>query len=142
MALFDEPKNRPGTAQVLTEVNKNPNGDKTSQVWLNVPDNNKDNHFQQTIVNTLTLPSGLFSIVADSVLWLSISALVYKFISFVNHLIAIGLLNAQPATLVLALVGFPLLAVVLLVYSRIPNARGLVVYRISLFVFGLLLGLL
>lgn len=138
MALLDEPKDREGVAQVLNTKT----GDNNSTVWLNTPSATSHTRYKTSALQTLGLPSNVFSMLSDAVLWLSSAALVCKLVLGVQRLITVGILAETTALTGLLALSVPLVCLTLFVYFSIQEARGLVIYRISLFVFGVLLGVI
>lgn len=124
MSFFSEPDDKPGVAQILSDTERTPTGDRAGQVWLRAKDNTSPKRF-----------SPLFAI-PDAIAWLAGAGLFARLVLLTQVGIQIGFVNQ-----VSAIVGLGVVATVLTyIVSRMrPSERF---YRVVLFTFGILIAVL
>lgn len=135
----DEPRDVPGVRQII----KNDDGrGNQAQAWTGVPELTREELWRTAVINGLSLPRSVPTVIADCVVWLSVAAIISKSVALVNFLIQLGLVAELPAAISLGLLGFIALMVVWIVMETVPKAYTLLIYRCSLFLAGVILGIL
>lgn len=135
----DEPKDQPGVRQIIT--NEDGNGNR-AQSWQGTPELSRAEVWRTAVINGLSLPRTVPTVVADAVVWLSVAAIVSKSVQLVNFLITLGIVAEAPAAISLGLLGLIGLFMVWIVLDQIPKAYSLLIYRCSLFLLGVVLGVM